>query len=85
MICPVCKSTGEGAPIPEEQQESYGATHFSRFIGIEYPYGHPDRYDGVSEWNCPDCGARWGQFSGKILTGDQCESRRAVYAGFGHS
>jgi predicted RNA-binding Zn-ribbon protein involved in translation (DUF1610 family) len=26
---------------------------YSRLIGVEYP----DRYDGVWEWRCPDCGA----------------------------
>lgn len=28
---------------------------FSRLIGVELPYDHPDHYDGVSFWMCPDC------------------------------
>ena len=31
---------------------------YSRLIGIEYP----EKYDGVWEWRCPDCGVvvpRW--------------------------
>lgn len=28
---------------------------FSRLIGVELPYDHPDHYDGVSFWRCPDC------------------------------
>ena len=35
---------------------------FSRLIGIELPYGHPDRYDGVSYWMCPDCEHKWPRF-----------------------
>lgn len=35
---------------------------FSRLIGIERPYGHPERYDGVSAWRCPDCNAQWPRF-----------------------
>lgn len=31
---------------------------FSRLIGIEYR----ERYDGVWEWACPDCDARFPRF-----------------------
>jgi len=37
-------------------------------VGIEYPYGHPGHYDGVSEWRCGVCGMRWGRWSGRVLT-----------------
>lgn len=87
MNCPLCASDGQGEPIPQEYiDKGYYApnvTHYSRFIGVEYGYGHPQHYDGVSEWRCPTCGCRWGRFSGKILTGDQCELRKDVYAGRG--
>lgn len=80
MRCPKCDSEGIGAPIPKENQHYYGGeTHFSRFIGVEYGYGHPDHYDGVSEWNCPDCGCRWGRFSGRILADGQFESKQAFF------
>lgn len=84
MICPQCGSDGQGEPIPQESiDKGYygkGVTHFSRFIGVEYGYGHPDHYDGVSEWNCPDCGCRWGRFSGQILKDGKFESRNARFS-----
>lgn len=45
------------------------------FIGIEYPYGHPERYDGISEFLCDSCNARWGRWSGKELKDGECEKR----------
>ena len=38
---------------------------FRRLIGIELPYGHPNRYDGVSYWRCPDCETTWNRFTGE--------------------
>lgn len=43
------------------------------FIGIEYWYGHPEHYDGISEWNCKRCGLRWGRWSKKHLADGECE------------
>lgn len=41
-------------------EESYSPPYrFSRLVGVELPYGHPDRYDGVSFWQCPDCDEKW--------------------------
>lgn len=48
---------------------------FFHTIGVEYAYGHPQRYDGVSEWMCPFCGLREGRWSGKVLKDDECEAR----------
>ena len=48
----------------------------SRVIGVEYQGG----YDGVSEWQCADCGYRQGRWSGKELVGDEREVR---YGGAG--
>lgn len=45
--------------------------------GCEYPYGHPGRYDGVSEWICGTCGTRFGRWSGRVLVGDDYERRWA--------
>lgn len=41
-------------------QECYGddTKHFSRLIGIEYR----GKYDGVWEWQCPDCKKTWPRF-----------------------
>jgi len=44
-------------------EESYSPPYkFSRLVGIELPYDHPQHYDGVSYWMCPDCGHRWNRF-----------------------
>lgn len=44
-------------------------------IGVEYHYGHKDRYDGISEWRCPDCGTRTGRWSGRTLRDGESEPR----------
>lgn len=53
--CPYCKTSLIGDLIPKDQQKYYSATHFKREIGIEYI----EKYDGVWEWECPDCHKRW--------------------------
>jgi rubredoxin len=41
-------------------EESYAPPRrFSRLVGVEYP----ERYDGVWEWQCPDCKAKWSRFT----------------------
>lgn len=68
----------QGEPIPQKYIDAgyYGdKTHYSRLIGIEYAYGHPHRYDGVSEWMCPDCGYREGRWSGRALAEGESEPR----------
>lgn len=47
--------------------------HSTRLIGIEYPMNNPYRYDGVSEWYCPDCGYREGRWSRKSLQDSELE------------
>jgi hypothetical protein len=64
---------GEYAKVREQIKDE--TTHFSRVIGVEYPYGVPERHDGVSEWMCPDCGRREGRFSGKVLAEGELERR----------
>jgi hypothetical protein len=75
--CPECDTDLRGDPIPEELHEFYGkgSTHFRRVIGVEYAYGSPERYDGVSEWRCPDCGYREGRWTGKPLADGETEPR----------
>lgn len=53
-FCPHCGANFQGDPIPEESQHLYGATHYSRKIGI-----YDQVRDRTVEWMCPDCGARW--------------------------
>lgn len=48
---------------------------YSRVIGVEYAYGSPERYDGVSEWRCPYCGRREGRWSGRVLVHGEVEPR----------
>lgn len=43
---------------------------FSRLIGVELPYGHPDHYDGVSYWQCPDCSEKWARVFPDELTAE---------------
>lgn len=55
--------------------QDYGYTHenpvrFRKVIGVEYPYGHPKRYDGVSLWHCPECKGYWSRWTGKKITPD---------------
>jgi rubredoxin len=65
-FCPVCTTDWQGKPILEKDKHLYkGATHYSRLIGVEIP----EKYDGVSYWECPDCHTRWDRFTGeKIVT-----------------
>lgn len=75
--CPGCGADLRGPEIPQEYREKgwYGdRTHYSRVLGVEYSEG-PERYDGVSEWVCPDCGRREGRWTGRHLTGTDVEPR----------
>lgn len=75
--CPKCEKSMQGDPIPEKYQQHYaeGTTHYSNLIGVEYPYGDPQRYDGVSEWRCPFCGYREGRWTRKELQEGEVETR----------
>ena len=44
-------------------------------IGVEYAYGTPERYDGVSEWWCQPCDVRIGRWTGKRLGENEREPR----------
>lgn len=46
--------------------ESYSPPYrWGRQIGIELPYGHPNRRDGISYWQCPDCNTMFDRFTGE--------------------
>ena len=58
--------------FPEERAKKiagmYGWTpekrvHFSRIVGVMLPEDHPDHFDGVSYWKCPECGTTWNRFT----------------------
>lgn len=44
-------------------------------IRVEYDGMHPEHYDGISEIDCRDCGARFGRWSGKELGEGEVEKR----------
>jgi hypothetical protein len=46
--CPAC-----GVSLADSEHSSY-----SRVIGVE----HPEIFDGVLYYRCPDCRARWHRF-----------------------
>ncbi len=54
--CPFCNANLQGELIPKEQQKSYGATHFTRKIGIYDLWK-----DQTVIWKCPDCGGEWNR------------------------
>ena len=57
--CPECGADWDAGPIPEKDRENCSPPYrFSRLIGIEYP----SKYDGVWEYACPDCNARFPRF-----------------------
>lgn len=44
-------------------------------IGVEYSPSSPERWDGVSEWQCLSCNLRIGRWSNKVLANDEIEGR----------
>lgn len=50
-------------------------SHQDNFVGVQYTYDSPNRYDGVSEWLCAACGNRWGRWTGKLLGKGESEPR----------
>lgn len=52
----IVKSAGHYGWTPETPR------HFTRLVGVELPLTHPQHYDGVSFWQCPDCQATWNRF-----------------------
>jgi hypothetical protein len=62
LCCPKCGANWKSKPIPKKDRHyAKGSTHFSRLVGIEIP----EKFDGVSYWQCPDCHARWDRWTGK--------------------
>lgn len=53
--CPFCDADFQGEPIPEQDQEMFGSTHFSRKVGITSWPGA----DRIERWRCPDCEKEW--------------------------
>jgi Zn ribbon nucleic-acid-binding protein len=52
-----------------------------KIVGYEYRLTTED-YDGVSHWECADCGYRQGRWSGKELKEGELEKRPKGYPSF---
>jgi hypothetical protein len=74
-LCPNCGADWKDKPIPKKDRHFYDGHYYSRLIGVEYSYSSPEQYDGVSEWLCPDCAARFGRWTGKLLAEGEEEKR----------
>jgi len=44
-------------------------------VMVEYGYPSPEAYDGISEIDCKDCGARFGRWTGRLLKEGEIEPR----------
>lgn len=52
--------------VEKSMKESYSPPYrWGREIGIELPYNHPQHYDGMSYWECPDCSTTFNRWTGK--------------------
>ena len=47
----------------------------SKIVMVEYSIDNPEYYDGASEIECQDCGARFGRWSGKQLGAGEVERK----------
>lgn len=66
MICPDCNL------------EMCGVQYGRFYSETETEYGHPEHYDGVSEWRCRQCKKRYGAWSKKVLSEGEYEPRYGV-------
>lgn len=55
--CPHCNTDLQGEQIPKESQHLFGATHFSRKIGI-----YDMDKDRTTMYQCPDCDEQWSVY-----------------------
>lgn len=46
-----------------------------QMCGVEYNLGHPEQYDGVSEWRCNVCDIRIGNWTKRELKEGEDEPR----------
>ncbi len=66
---------------PQRKTRQVGPSHpcpdcgADDWTGCEYQGGTPESYDGVSEWHCNRCGARFGRWSGRTLIAGDIEKR----------
>ena len=65
-----CLDIWTGAPIVNKCPDCHNI-----MIGIEYSHDHPEHYDGISEWQCPNCKLRLGRWTNKRLRDGEIEHR----------
>jgi len=58
--CPGCNADLIGGQISLKHMSAYGSTHFGRAIGISCN-------DYTQAYKCPDCGAEWSRWNGRVL------------------
>jgi hypothetical protein len=52
--------------VEDSMKECYSPPYrWGREIGIQLPFDHPNYYDGISYWQCPDCKTTFNRFTGK--------------------
>jgi hypothetical protein len=61
--CPL-KDTACGEPSPADKCRKCGSRNMK---AVEYDGTDPCHYDGISEFRCEDCGARFGRWTGREL------------------
>lgn len=59
----------------ENNREKCKKCDSENIILVEYVPGSPERYDGISEIDCRDCGVRIGRWSDKELSEGEVEKR----------
>ena len=71
--CPECGKSWKGEPInPDIKEELTSHPYYaSLLIGIEYVIIDPNHYDGISEWMCPFCKARFNRWTNELLKPDE--------------
>lgn len=65
--------SGEGKTLADNFCQGCGIPVAA--IGCEYAYDSPERYDGISEYQCPECGRREGRWTGNVLQDGEVEPR----------
>jgi hypothetical protein len=43
------------------------------WLGCQYGHDNPNHFDGVSEWRCMRCGARFGRWTKRLLEEGEAE------------
>lgn len=62
--CPKCGESWDAGDIPKKYRKHYNPPYkYSSLLGIEVP----DKYDGVSFYQCPYCKTTWDRWTGEEI------------------